>query len=73
MSNPVDEFGFGSRPSEFIEGERVELHPGTDWYMRGARFGVVHKVGREWVHIRLDSTAAVIMLRPSRIRSVVSV
>jgi hypothetical protein len=65
----VDNDGYGSRPSEFLEGERVELHPGTDWWMRGARYGVVHKVGREWVHVRLDMTSAVIMLRPGRIRS----
>jgi hypothetical protein len=22
-------------------GDRVELHPGTDWWMRGARYGIV--------------------------------
>jgi hypothetical protein len=25
-------------------------------WMRGARFGVVEKIGRKWIHVRLDAT-----------------
>lgn len=38
----------------FKVGDRVQLHPATDRWMRGDRFGVVSKVGRRYVHIRLD-------------------
>ncbi len=35
-------------------GQRVELHPATDWWMRGARFGEVVIVGRTWTTVKLD-------------------
>ena len=38
----------------FAVGDRVELHPATDRWMRGDRFGVVTKVGRRYVHVALD-------------------
>ena len=41
-------------------GQRVELHPATDWWMRGARFGEVVKVGRSLYHVRLDRTGRVV-------------
>jgi hypothetical protein len=40
--------------NEIREGDRCELHPATDYWMRGARFGTVTKVGRKWVSVRLD-------------------
>jgi hypothetical protein len=36
------------------EGDRVELHPATDRWMRGDRFGTVVKIGRKYVHIKLE-------------------
>ena len=38
-------------------GDRVELHPGTDLWMRGARFGTVERMSltpNDRVHVRLD-------------------
>lgn len=35
-------------------GDRVELHPATDRWMRGDRFGEVVKLGRRYVHVKLD-------------------
>lgn len=38
-------------------GDRVELHPGTDLWMRGARFGEVVGASltpKDRVHVRLD-------------------
>jgi len=40
--------------TDFSVGDRVELHPATDMWMRGARFGTVVKIGRTYVHVRLD-------------------
>jgi hypothetical protein len=36
-------------------GARVELHPATDAWMMGDRFGVVENVGTTRVQVRLDS------------------
>lgn len=38
----------------FAKGDRVELHPATDWWMRGAKYGTVTRVGKEYVHVALD-------------------
>lgn len=40
---------------EFKTGDRVQLHPATDWWMRGARFGTVITVGRKHLTVRLDA------------------
>jgi hypothetical protein len=55
-------------------GERVELHPGTDAWMRGDRYGeivaVVERHGRvTCVRVRLDS-GRVVRLDPSRVETV---
>lgn len=39
---------------DFTVGQRVELHPATDLWMMGARFGVVTLIGRKYVHVKLD-------------------
>ncbi len=39
-------------------GTRVKLHPATDWWMRGARYGVVTKIGRKLIHVRLEVMGA---------------
>jgi hypothetical protein len=39
---------------QFKVGDRVGLHPATDRWMRGDRFGTVSKVGRRYVHVKLD-------------------
>jgi hypothetical protein len=39
---------------QFKVGDRVELHPATDRWMRGDRFGAVTKLGRRYVHVKLD-------------------
>ena len=62
----MDENGYGSRPSEFMVGERVALHPETRW---GAQTGLVQLVGTTFVHVRLEGTAAVIMVRPNKVKS----
>jgi hypothetical protein len=39
----------------FTEGLRVELHPATDLWMTGARYGSVVSAGRTRVTVKLDS------------------
>ena len=48
----------------FSNGERVQLHPATDWWMRGARYGDVVRTGRRWVYVRLDRTGRVVKVSP---------
>lgn len=40
----------------FTVGLRVELHPATDLWMAGARYGTVAAVGRSRVTVELDKT-----------------
>ena len=40
-------------------GRRVELHPATDAWMRGDRYGEVVKIGRTLIHVRMDRSGKV--------------
>jgi hypothetical protein len=46
-------------------GDRVELHPRLDRWMRGDRFGVVREVGRKFVHVRMDRSGQVALVDPA--------
>ena len=41
-------------------GDRVQLHPATDWWMRGARYGRVIALGKK-VTVELDMGRRVIL------------
>lgn len=68
MTTPMAEGFDGSR---LRAGDRVELHPGCDLWMRGARFGEVQKITADrrwptqpdlaWVHVALDRAGTVRM------------
>ncbi len=48
-------YGYDGR--HYGVGDRVELHPATDLWMRGARYGVVKRLSRapkDRVHVELD-------------------
>lgn len=49
---------------DFDEGMRVELSPATDAWMMGDRFGVVVRVGRRLVHVKMDRSRRVRKLAP---------
>ena len=54
-------------------GDRVQLHPASDWWMRGARYGEVVKLGRKYVHVRLDRNGnAAVRFLPRDILELVS-
>lgn len=50
-------------PKEFRPGDRVELHPGLDLWMMGAKYGTVTSIGRTLVGVKLDKL-------PDRIRRI---
>lgn len=39
---------------EFEVGQRVQLHPATDRWMQGDRYGTVEEVGTRFVWVRMD-------------------
>ena len=41
---------------DYAIGDRVQLHPATDRWMRGDRFGTVVAVGHRYVHVKLDAS-----------------
>jgi hypothetical protein len=47
--------------------DRVELHPATDRWMRGDRFGVVVAVGRKWIKVRMDRSNDLIPVLPGNL------
>ena len=46
-------------------GKRVELHPATDAWMMGDRFGTVEAIGNRFVSVRMDRTGKLRKLRPN--------
>lgn len=46
----------------YAVGDRIEIHPATDLWMRGARFGVVvgcSLTNKDRVHVRMDKCGSV--------------
>lgn len=37
------------------EGDVVEVHPASDWWMRGVRYGTVLDVRRKYVYIQANT------------------
>lgn len=57
---------------DFRLGQRVELHPATDLWMRGARYAEVVAIGRKHLHLRLDGTPRkVVRVTPRHIATIV--
>jgi hypothetical protein len=52
---------------DFRAGDSVELHPATDLWMRGVRFGEVVSVGRKLVLVKLDRLARPVKVAPRNI------
>lgn len=43
----------------FQVGSRVELHPSTDAWMAGDRYGTVKAIGRKYLHVHMDRSGRV--------------
>lgn len=59
---------YGSQLGDFRVGMRVELHPATDLWMSGVRYGEVAGVGRKLVHVQFDRLTKVRNVRPELLR-----
>jgi hypothetical protein len=59
--------GLGETSGRFSVGERVQLHPGTNRWMMGDRYGEVVKVTREYVHVKLDKSGKTLKFSEGRL------
>jgi hypothetical protein len=59
--NPLDGFDVG---------QRVQLHPGTDRWMRGDRYGTVVHVTKNMVHVKLDRSGQKVAFAPRNLTHV---
>jgi hypothetical protein len=48
-------------------GERVQLHPATDDWMRGDKFGTITRVGTQLVSVKLDKSGRTKRYRPNNL------
>jgi hypothetical protein len=55
----------------FRPGFRVELHPVTDRWMMGDRYGTVTKIGTKLLYIQLDRSGLTIRVHPSNIGQII--
>jgi len=65
MSGQLDLFMVPLEP-----GVRVQLHPATDAWMQGDRFGVVDHVGRFYVHVKMDRSGRMLRFTPEKLEVV---
>lgn len=56
---------------DFVAGDRVQLHPGTDLWMRGARYGTVMRVGRDKLTVHIDELRRDVRVAPRQIGEIV--
>ena len=53
--------------AQFKVADRVQLHPATDRWMMGDRYGTVIKLGRKHLHVKLDRSGKTIRIAPANI------
>ncbi len=61
---------YGYDGIEISAGARVELHPGEDLWMRGARFAEVVSASPRYVRVKIDRTGRLLTRPPERFRKV---
>lgn len=45
-------------------GQRVQLHPATDTWMQGDRYGVIERIGDTSVCVRMDASGRLLRAAP---------
>jgi hypothetical protein len=67
----MDDNGLYDYPvTAFAADTRVEVHPATDLFMRGARYGSVVSAGRTRVTVKLDNLPHPVSLPRAHLRPV---
>lgn len=50
--------------ADFKVGQRIQVHPAHDLFMRGARYGNVIGFTRDWVRVQLDMLPKPVRIAP---------
>lgn len=58
--------------SDFKVGDRVQLAPHTDTWVRGDRYGVITTVGVRSIRVKLDRSGRTQVKHPSHISEIVA-
>lgn len=53
-----------------LVGKRVEIHPATDAWIMGDRYGTVIKTGRKYLHVKMDRSGKVRKVTPELLQRV---
>jgi hypothetical protein len=59
---------FGIQLTNDIVGRRVEIHPATDTWMRGDRFGRIVRIGRKYARVLMDRSGRTLNFSPDDLR-----
>lgn len=57
--------------ADFSDGMRIEAHPATDAWMSGDKYGEVQKVGRKYVHVKMDKSGRTLRFSPANIGNII--
>lgn len=52
---------------EYKVGDRIELHPATNAWLFGDRYGEIVKVGRKLYHVKMDRSGRTLKVLPRNI------
>lgn len=56
---------------QYTAGQRVQFHPATDRWMRGARYGTVERqIKGSMVRVRVDATGRTVSVHPENLIAV---
>jgi hypothetical protein len=53
---------------DFYKGERVSMHPATDAFMMGDRYGEVVKIGKSKIHVKMDRSGKTRLVLPGNLQ-----
>ena len=55
---------------DFYVGQRVSMHPATDAFMMGDRYGDVVKVGKSKIHVKMDRSGKTRLVSPGNLEHI---
>lgn len=51
--------------------DRVQIHPATDRWMRGDRYGEIERVTKTRLHVRMDRSKQLVTFHPDNILEII--
>lgn len=53
--------------TQYAVGDRIELAPATDRWMRGDQFGEIVKIGHRYLHVKMQTSGHTIPVVPENV------